>query len=91
MMSSYSAMPRQGHLLQLFHIFAFLKTYHNSRMVFDPSYPHIDDVSIFPNHEWNNYFGDGSEQIPEERHRPLAKELLIIAFVDADFATDMMT
>ena len=46
-LASYSAMPREGHLQQLFHVFAFLKKYHNSRMVFDRSYPDID-LEQFP-------------------------------------------
>ena len=36
-MSSNMEIPREGHLEQLFHIFAHLKKYHNTEMVFDPS------------------------------------------------------
>ena len=36
MMSSYLALPREGHLSQVLHIFAYLKKYHNSAPVFDP-------------------------------------------------------
>ena len=39
-------MPREGHLEQLFHIFAHLKNYHNTEMVFDPSYPVIDESTF---------------------------------------------
>jgi hypothetical protein len=46
MLSSHLALPRQGHLLQLYHIFAYLKKYHNTEMVFDPSDPVIDE-SLF--------------------------------------------
>ena len=42
-MSSYVAMPREGHLLQVFHIFAHLRISHNARTVFDPTYPEIDE------------------------------------------------
>ena len=31
------AMPRQGRPDQLYHVFAFLKKKHNSKMVFDPT------------------------------------------------------
>ena len=37
--SSHLFLPREGHLLQLFHMFAYLKRNHNSEMVFDPSDP----------------------------------------------------
>jgi hypothetical protein len=36
MMSSHLALSRVGHLKELFHIFAYLKAYHNTEMVFDP-------------------------------------------------------
>ena len=39
MLSYCLAMPREGHLHQLFHIFAYLKKYHNNEMMFDPSSP----------------------------------------------------
>ena len=42
-MSSYMAMPREGHMQQVLHIFAYLKINHNARVVFDPSYPEIDE------------------------------------------------
>ena len=38
MMSSHLAMPRDGHLLAVFHIFAYLKKYHNTELVYDPSH-----------------------------------------------------
>ena len=41
-MAGFLAMPREGHLDNVFHMFAYLKIKHNSRMVFDPSYPEID-------------------------------------------------
>ena len=39
MLSSHLALPHEGHLDQLFHIFAYLKKYHNAKMVLDPSDP----------------------------------------------------
>ena len=35
MMSSHLALPREGHLEQLYHIFAHIKKYYNTEMVFD--------------------------------------------------------
>ena len=51
MMASHPALPRVGHLQQLLHIFAYLKNYHNSRMVFDLSYPEIN-TDDFPQRDW---------------------------------------
>ena len=90
MMSSYTAAPRKGHLLQLFHMFAFLKAHHNSRMVFDPSYPDID-IDQFPKKEWKHHYGSMKEEVTDDCPRPLGKELIIRAYVDADFAGDQLT
>ena len=43
MISSHMAIPREGHLVQLFHIFSYLKKYHNTEIVFDPSDLVIDE------------------------------------------------
>ena len=42
MMPSHIAMPREGHLEQVFHIFAYLRKHYNTELVFDPSDPVID-------------------------------------------------
>ena len=42
MMSSQYALPRQGYLEELFHMFTYLRKYHNSEILFDPSVPDID-------------------------------------------------
>ena len=46
MMTAHMAMPREGHLDNIFHMFAYLKIKHNSRMVFDPSYLNVGDQLI---------------------------------------------
>jgi len=48
-MSLHMVLPCEGHLQQLYHIFAYLKKYHNSEMTFDPSSPWIDnDQNLIP-------------------------------------------
>ena len=43
MMSSHLALPRESHLEQVLHIFAYLKKYHNTELVYDPSDPVVDE------------------------------------------------
>ena len=43
MMSSHLALPREGHLEQVLHIFAYLRKYHNTELVYDPSDPVVDE------------------------------------------------
>ena len=40
-LSSFLAIPRQGHLVNALHIMSYLKIKHNYRLVLDPSYPGI--------------------------------------------------
>jgi hypothetical protein len=66
MLSSHLALPREGHLAQTFHIFAYLRKYHNTKMVFNPSDPVIDEAS-FDQKDWtSSKFG----HISRSKERP---------------------
>ena len=41
MLSSHLAMPREGHLDAVLHVYAYLKKKYNSRLALDPTYPTI--------------------------------------------------
>ncbi len=43
LLSSHSALPREGHMDTALHIMADLDLHHNSRLCMDPTYPNIDD------------------------------------------------
>ena len=84
------AMPREGHLQQLYHMFAFLKTHHNARMVFDPSYPDINPEE-FPDKDWAKFYGDITEELPPDAPEALGKEFVMRAYVDSDHAGEKLT
>ena len=93
MMSSHLAMPREGHLEQVLQIFSHLKKYHNTELVFDPSDPVIDE-SQFEQHDWTaSEFGhiEGKEELPGNMPEPRGMGFQILAKVDADDASDMVT
>ena len=72
MMSSHLALPREGHMHQVFHIFAYLKKYHNTELVFDPSDPCIDETA-FEVQDWtSSEFGhvQGKEELPPNMPPP---------------------
>jgi len=52
-LSSFIAMPREGHMQQVLHIFAYLKVHHNARIVFDPMYPEVEEDE-FEIRDWGN-------------------------------------
>ena len=91
MLASCMALPRKGHLEQVFHIFAYLKNKHNSEMVFDPSDPDIDE-SMFPTHDWSNsVYGECSEDKPSKMPTARGIGFKIKAYVDSDHAGDSVT
>ena len=65
MMSSQLALPREGHLVQVFHKFAYLKKHHNSSLVFDLSYPDVN-INTFPKNDWTELYGDDKEAMPRD-------------------------
>jgi hypothetical protein len=93
MLSSHLALPREGHLQQVFHVFGYLKKYHNTEMVFDPSDPVIDE-SQFERKDWStSEFGvsDEEETLPPNMPEPRGSGFIIRAKVDADHASDTVT
>jgi hypothetical protein len=85
MLSSYLALPREGHLETALHIMGYLRKKHNSRLVFDPTYPEINE-SDFPEFDWTEFYGDVTEAIPPDRPEPLGKAVDIRLIVDSDHA-----
>jgi hypothetical protein len=69
MLSTYLCSPREGHLEAVFHVFAYLGLHHNTRVVFDPTYPSVD-MSIFIKTEWKGMYGDVKEMIPSDAPNP---------------------
>ncbi len=79
MMSSHTAIPREGHLNHVLYIFSYLMQHGNSWLVLGPTYPEIDTDS---------FYGDVKKILPMNALRSIEKEFIICAFVDADFAGD---
>ena len=72
MMSSHLALPCEGHLSQLFHVFSYLRKYHNTEIVYDPSDPCVEEGN-FERKDWaSSEFGhiDGEEEVPSNMPQP---------------------
>jgi Reverse transcriptase (RNA-dependent DNA polymerase) len=85
MLSSHLMAPRQGHLEQCFHIFAYLDSHENSTLVFDPSYRSINEARFVKN-DWSQYYPDAAEAIPHNIPRPRGKDVVVSCYCDADHA-----
>ena len=90
MLSSHMAMPREGHLESIFHIFAFLKGKHNSRLALDPTYAEIDPGD-FKKCDWKEFYGNVREAIPLDAPEPRGKEVDLRLYLDSDHAGDKLT
>ena len=93
MMSSHIAIPREGHLRELFHVFSYLKKYHNTKLVLNLSEPIIDN-SMFERKDWTSIeFGhiDGEEFIPSNATEPQGFSFIINAQVNVNHAGDTVT
>ena len=87
MLSSHLAYPRDGHLEAAIHVMSYLKTKHNSRLVFDPSYPDINE-NDFKVCDWKEFYGDVKEAIPDNAPEALGREVELCMMVDSDHAGD---
>ena len=90
MLASCLAAPRQGHLDAVFRIFAYLEKKHNSRLVFDPTYPDID-MAQFKECDWKDFYEGATEAIPPNAPNPRGKEVDLRLFVGSDHAGDRTT
>ena len=85
------ALPREGHLKAVFQMFAFLKSKHNSVMVFDLTEPDIDETK-FAKEDWSaTVYGECQDIIPDNAPKPRGIGFIMRAFVDSDHAGDNVT
>jgi hypothetical protein len=90
-LSTFLAMPYEGHLEAVFHIFNYLEKQHNSRIVFDPSYPTINMTACKDKCDWKSFYGEAREAIPPNAQTPRGKDVDLQMFVDSNHADDKQT
>ena len=84
---SYLAYPHVGHIETALHIMGYLKNKHNTRLVFDLTYPDINKQD-FPKYDWTEFYGEVSEEIPADMPTPLGKDVDLRMMVDRNHAGD---
>ena len=95
MLSSCMALPRYGHLEQLYNMFAYLKRHNNTEVVYDPSEPVIN-MEDFPREDWTDsvYATGGAvltEPVPTDAPESRGAGFVMRLYVDADHAGDCIT
>ena len=89
-LSSYTAMPRRGHLEAVYSIFAYLKKHDRSTLVFDDHVPFVDELRFTPV-DWKDFYPNAEEAIPPNMPDPKGNLVKVSCFVDADHAGNLLT
>jgi hypothetical protein len=56
LLSLHLAYLQEGHLDAALHVMGYLRLKYNSPLIFDPTYPLIND-STFQHHDWEEFYG----------------------------------
>ncbi len=93
MMSSHLALPRVGHLREIYHVFAYLKAHSNTKMVFNLM-PVAVDMNLFEQQDWL-YLPYGCEGLKEELPHNMPKAcsplMTMQVYVDTNHAGALIT
>ena len=85
-LASIMAMPREGHLKDVFSMFLFLKNKNNGVMFFDPSEPDIDE-NQFNEEDWSvTAYGECKEEVSPNAPMPRVIGFTMRVFIGSDHA-----
>ena len=85
LLSQHLALPREGHLEQVLHVFGFLKENRKLRIMFDCSQPEVDE-RLFKDYDWFDYYRYAKEKVPTNMPEPRGLSVSLSMFVDASHA-----
>ena len=98
LLSRYLAQPRTGHLVQLLHIFSFLKSNECMDLCYDPTKLIITEPTILPQERaaycatiMRTMYPDAVEDIPSNMPVPLGKKVQINGFFNSYLAGRLTT
>jgi hypothetical protein len=84
-LTRYLAAPREGHLEQVFHIFAYLKHHPKSQMVFD-DHEMVHTMTNFVQCDWSEFYPGAAKAEPPNAPELRGKSVTMTCYVDADHA-----
>ncbi|KAI2511667.1 Reverse transcriptase (RNA-dependent DNA polymerase) [Fragilaria crotonensis] len=90
LMSTHMAMPREGHLQQLYRMFGYLKLYPKRKLAFDFQHSNISE-KMFKAYDWYDFYRDAAEAIPIDMPPPRGNPMTTHCFVDASHGSDRAT
>ena len=90
LLSTHLAMPRVGHLDQVYRMFGYLKLYPKRKLAFDPQHPIISERA-FCSFDWHDFYRGVEEAIPGDMPAPRGNAMSTHCFVDASHGSDRAT
>jgi hypothetical protein len=84
------AMPRSGHLEQLYRVFGYLKNHAKRKLAFDPAHPVINE-RMFKKYDWQEIYRGVEDAVPDNMPKPKGNSMSIHCFVDASHGSDKVT
>ena len=90
LLSTHLAMPRVGHIDQVYRVFGYLKLYPKRKIAFDPQHPEISERA-FCKFDWHDFYRDAKEAIPGDMPKSRGNVMSTHCFVDASHGSDRAT
>ena len=85
LMYTYLALPRRGHLEQIFRVFGYPKVNPKIKLCSDLQHPEINKC-LFEVHDWYDFYRDSKEAIPADNPNTRGDVVSTHCFVDGDHA-----
>jgi hypothetical protein len=90
-LSSFRAMPRQGHLDRIKRVYAYLCKFRHGTIRYRTEMPDVSDYE-FPQRDWHDTpFYDSKEEYPTNLPTPRGNPVLMTTFVDANLGHDKIS
>src|SRR5688572_31693492 len=84
-LSRYSMAPREGHLKALQKVFGYLRTNPKRKILIDSKTAPVQNLAVISRgQDWNEFYSDATENIPDDMLEPIGKQCTLTCFVDAD-------
>jgi hypothetical protein len=90
-LSQFQALPREGHLEAIYHLFGYLKSKDKVKMVFDYRVPDINEAAFKQHCDWEPFYGKLEEEVPSRMPKAYGYQVTTHCFVDSNHAGNVVT
>jgi hypothetical protein len=87
MLSSFAVVLCKEHPEEALHVFSYMTSKSNSRLIFDLKEPNVGKSKLL-NCDWSDFYPGAKKALPPNAPKPLGKGVLLQMFVDSNHAGD---